>query len=51
MWSDTNKDVLGWDEDDRGVSFTFDSEMVAEFLHKDDLDCIERSHPMIEGGY
>lgn len=44
LWSDPDKDVLGWGENDRGVSFTFGSEVVAKFLHKHDLDLICRAH-------
>ena len=40
LWSDPDKDVLGWGENDRGVSFTFGAEVVAKFLHKHDLDHI-----------
>lgn len=44
LWSDPDKDVLGWGENDRGVSFTFGAEVVAKFLHKHDLDLICRAH-------
>ena len=40
LWSDPDKDVLGWGENDRGVSFTSGAEVVAKFLHKHDLDRI-----------
>ncbi|KAK5933063.1 hypothetical protein CgunFtcFv8_004719 [Champsocephalus gunnari] len=51
LWSDPDKDVLGWGENDRGVSFTFGSEVVAKFLHKHDLDLICRAHQVVEDGY
>uniref|UniRef100_A0A8C6FZN0 Serine/threonine-protein phosphatase n=1 Tax=Moschus moschiferus TaxID=68415 RepID=A0A8C6FZN0_MOSMO len=51
LWSDPDKDVLGWGENDRGVSFTFGAEVVAEFLHKHDLDLICRAHQVVEDGY
>lgn len=44
LWSDPDKDVTGWGENDRGVSFTFGPEVVAKFLHKHDLDLICRAH-------
>ena len=44
LWSDPDKDVGGWGENDRGVSFTFGPEIVAKFLHKHDLDLICRAH-------
>ncbi|KAB1255746.1 Serine/threonine-protein phosphatase PP1-gamma catalytic subunit [Camelus dromedarius] len=47
LWSDPDKDVLGWGENDRGVSFTFGAEVVAKFLHKHDLDLICRAHQVL----
>lgn len=35
---------MGWGENDRGVSFTFGSDVVAKFLHKHDLDLVCRAH-------
>ncbi|VDM91780.1 unnamed protein product [Litomosoides sigmodontis] len=51
LWSDPDKDVAGWGENDRGVSFTFGPEVVAKFLHKHDLDLICRAHQVVEDGY
>jgi len=44
LWSDPDKDVIGWGENDRGVSFTFGPEIVTKFLQKHDLDLICRAH-------
>lgn len=44
LWSDPDKDILGWGENDRGVSFTFGSDVVSSFLKKHDLDLICRAH-------
>lgn len=44
LWSDPDKEVMGWGENDRGVSFTFGAEVVAKFLHKHGLDLICRAH-------
>lgn len=44
LWSDPDKDTMGWGENDRGVSFTFGAEIVAKFLHKHDFDLICRAH-------
>lgn len=49
LWSDPDKDVQGWGENDRGVSFTFGAEVVAKFLHKHDLDLICRAHQVPPG--
>lgn len=34
LWSDPDKDVVGWGENDRGVSFTFGTEIVSTFNKK-----------------
>lgn len=44
LWSDPDKDVLGWGENDRGVSFTFGPDVVTKFLQRHDLDLICRAH-------
>ncbi|CAD5121000.1 DgyrCDS9544 [Dimorphilus gyrociliatus] len=51
LWSDPDKETMGWGENDRGVSFTFGAEVVAKFLHKHDLDLICRAHQVVEDGY
>ena len=32
LWADPDKDIVGWGENDRGVSFTFGEDVVAQFL-------------------
>lgn len=44
LWSDPDKDIQGWGENDRGVSFTFGTDIVGKFLNKHDLDLICRAH-------
>lgn len=44
LWSDPDARVEGWAGSDRGVSFTFGADQVAEFLDKNDLDLICRGH-------
>ncbi|XP_072996439.1 serine/threonine-protein phosphatase PP1-like [Typha latifolia] len=51
LWSDPDKEIKGWGENDRGVSFTFGADKVAEFLRKHDLDLICRAHQVVEDGY
>lgn len=51
LWSDPDKDVQGWGENDRGVSFTFGADVVNKFLHRHDLDLICRAHQVVEDGY
>lgn len=47
LWSDPDKDVQGWGENDRGVSFTFGADVVGKFLNRHDLDLICRAHQVI----
>jgi len=51
LWSDPDKDIVGWGENDRGVSFTFGPDVVAQFLKRHDLDLICRAHQVVEDGY
>jgi len=51
LWSDPDKDIPEWGENDRGVSYTFGSKVVAKFLKKHDLDLIARAHQVVEDGY
>ncbi|TPP58059.1 Serine/threonine protein phosphatase [Fasciola gigantica] len=51
LWSHPDKDVSGWGENDRSVSFTFAPDVVAKFLHNHDLDLICRAHQVVEDGY
>ena len=34
LWADPDKDIVGWGENDRGVSFTFGEDVVAQFLRR-----------------
>jgi len=51
LWSDPDKTVNGWGENDRGVSFTFGADIVTNFLRKQNLDLICRAHQVVEDGY
>eukprot|EP00330_Aristerostoma_sp_ATCC50986_P001467 CAMPEP_0114586248 /NCGR_PEP_ID=MMETSP0125-20121206/9522_1 /TAXON_ID=485358 ORGANISM="Aristerostoma sp., Strain ATCC 50986" /NCGR_SAMPLE_ID=MMETSP0125 /ASSEMBLY_ACC=CAM_ASM_000245 /LENGTH=104 /DNA_ID=CAMNT_0001781597 /DNA_START=628 /DNA_END=942 /DNA_ORIENTATION=- len=51
LWSDPDRDVQGWGDNDRGVSFTFGNEIVDTFLKKHDMDLICRAHQVVEDGY
>eukprot|EP00069_Balaena_mysticetus_P008020 bmy_01104T0 len=48
LWSDPDKDVQGWGENDRGVSFTFGADVVSKFLNRHDLDLICRAHQILK---
>ena len=44
LWSDPDKDIDGWGDNDRGVSYTFGSDVVSRFLDEHDLDLVCRAH-------
>lgn len=51
LWADPDKDVQGFGENDRGVSFTFGKDVVHTFLKRHDLDLVCRAHQVVEDGY
>ncbi|KAJ3511999.1 hypothetical protein NLJ89_g3782 [Agrocybe chaxingu] len=51
LWSDPDKDITGWSENDRGVSLHFGPDVVSRFLQKHDMDLICRAHQVVEDGY
>eukprot|EP00434_Breviolum_minutum_P020834 symbB.v1.2.018377.t4/scaffold1465.1/size117142/1 len=51
LWSDPEKEISGWGENDRGVSFTFGPDVVHGFLRKHQLDLVCRAHQVVEDGY
>jgi len=51
LWSDPDRDISSWGENDRGVSYTFGADVVTQFLNKHDLDLICRAHQVVEDGY
>ena len=51
LWSDPEKDVLEYDENDRGVSVIFGEKIVQDFNKKNDLDLIIRAHQVVDDGY
>ncbi|CAH9117140.1 unnamed protein product [Cuscuta europaea] len=51
LWADPDRDIEGWGENDRGVSYTFGADKITEFLEEHDLDLICRAHQVVEDGY
>ncbi|KAF8057927.1 Serine/threonine-protein phosphatase PP1 isozyme 1 [Scenedesmus sp. PABB004] len=51
LWADPDKDIQGWGENDRGVSYTFGPDCVTDFLQRHDLDLVCRAHQVVEEGY
>jgi serine/threonine-protein phosphatase PP1 catalytic subunit len=51
LWSDPDKEVMEYDENDRGVSVIFGEKIVEDFNKKNDLDLIIRAHQVVDEGY
>ena len=51
LWSDPDKNVDGWGKNERGVSYTFNEEIVKECVKTLDIDLICRAHQVVEYGY
>ena len=51
LWSDPDKDVVEYDENDRGVSVIFGEKIVQDFNKKNDLYLIIRAHQVVDDGY
>ncbi|GKZ35738.1 phosphoprotein phosphatase PP4 catalytic subunit [Aspergillus brasiliensis] len=51
LWSDPDRDNIGWGENGRGVSYTFGPDVVHRFTRKHDLDLVCRAHECVQDGY
>lgn len=51
LWSDPERGIEAYGDNDRGVSFTFGENIVRKFNEKHDLDLICRAHQVVEDGY
>ena len=51
VWSDPDKNVLDFEENDRAVSVVFGEKIVTEFNKKNDIDLIIRAHQVVDDGY
>mmetsp|Transcript_85202 Transcript_85202/g.241411 ORF Transcript_85202/g.241411 Transcript_85202/m.241411 type:complete len:308 (-) Transcript_85202:74-997(-) len=51
LWADPEKDISGWQDNDRGVSYVFGADVVSDFLQRHELDLVCRAHQVVEDGY
>ncbi|XP_017096711.2 serine/threonine-protein phosphatase PP1-alpha catalytic subunit [Drosophila bipectinata] len=51
LWSDPDVKMIGWGPNERGVSYTFGSDVVSSFLHRFGFTLICRGHQVVEDGY
>jgi len=51
LWSDPEKDLRGWGDNDRGVSVTFGADVLDAFIESTNIDLVCRAHQVVEDGY
>jgi len=50
-WADPGDHQDSWEHNDRGVSFTFNHQVVKDFLMRHNIDLICRAHQVVDKGY
>ena len=51
LWSDPESGQKCWNDNDRGVSYTFNEKVLSKFLDSNNLDLLCRAHQVVEDGY
>ena len=51
LWSDPDKDIKNWEDNERGVSYIFGADVLHKFNAKNEIDLICRAHQVVEDGY
>ena len=51
LWSDPNKNADGWGGNERGISVTFNEDIVNKLVEDLDIDLICRAHQVVERGF
>ena len=51
LWSDPESNQKNWNNNDRGVSYTFNEKILTKFLDNTNLDLLCRAHQVVEEGY
>ena len=51
LWSDPESNQKSWNDNDRGVSYTFNEKVLTKFLDTNNLDLLCRAHQVVEEGY
>ena len=51
LWADPLRDSLGYQESERGTSYTFGPDVAESFLKQNDFDLICRAHQVVNDGF
>ncbi len=50
-WSDPGGHMADWQNSDRGVSYTFNKNVLSKFVEENDIDLVVRAHQVVDDGY
>ena len=50
-WSDPKKQKSKWNDNDRGISYTFNENALDDFMKKLNLDLVVRAHQVVDEGF
>ena len=51
IWSDPSKDITHWEPSDRGAGVRFGPQSTKNFLKRNNLELVIRSHELVDEGY
>lgn len=51
LWSDPSSNNKGWTHSQRGVSYTYNEQVLDEFMNINNLDLVCRAHQMVNDGF
>lgn len=51
LWSDPNRNVHEWEENDRGTGVFFGVDHFLDFVHKNNFEFVIRAHQVVQEGY
>jgi serine/threonine-protein phosphatase PP1 catalytic subunit len=51
LWADPNTEHVGYEESERGTSYTFGADVVREFLNRNGFDLLCRGHQCVTNGF
>ena len=51
LWADPDSNSNGWSHSQRGVSYTFNEQVLDEFLKHNNIELVCRAHQLVNDGY
>lgn len=51
LWADPDSNKNGWSHSQRGVSYTFNEQVLDEFMNHNNIELVCRAHQLVNNGY